>query len=346
VKLYNLYGPTEVTIDATFSECTIKHAAATAPLGKPLANMCIYVMNQWSELAPMGAPGELFVGGAGLARGYLGQPGLTAERFVPDPFSKVPGKRLYRTGDRVRWRPDGELEFLGRVDHQVKLRGYRIELGEIEAILRQNPEVSQAVVTLKEDRPGEQRLIGYVVGKNGVDDLLACNVRNYLKTKLPDYMVPAIVPISEIPIMVNGKTDYKALDTALFVAPSATNAYVAPGNALEEQIARKCCDLLGIRRIGIHDNFFDLGGHSLLAMRLMTWTRETFQVEAAPLREFFETPTIAGLANLAVRHAASPGQTEKIAEFLQQLDTMSPEEVMAFRKHMNPKAAQSAVSKP
>jgi amino acid adenylation domain-containing protein/non-ribosomal peptide synthase protein (TIGR01720 family) len=346
VKLYNLYGPTEVTIDATFSECTIKHAAATAPLGKPLANMCIYVMNQWSELAPKGAPGELFVGGAGLARGYLGQPGLTAERFVPDPFSKVPGKRLYRTGDRVRWRPDGELEFLGRVDHQVKLRGYRIELGEIEAILRQNPEVSQAVVTLKEDRPGEQRLIGYVVGKNGVDDLLACNVRNYLKTKLPDYMVPAIVPISEIPIMVNGKTDYKALDTALFVAPSATNAYVAPGNALEEQIARKCCDLLGIRRIGIHDNFFDLGGHSLLAMRLMTWTRETFQVEAAPLREFFETPTIAGLANLAVRHAASPGQTEKIAEFLQQLDTMSPEEVMAFRKHMNPKAAQSAVSKP
>jgi len=343
-KLYNLYGPTEATIDATFSEClTGSPATSTAFLGKPIANTKAYVLDEMGTLAPAGAPGELYLGGAGLARGYLGQPRLTAEYFVPDPFTKVPGSRLYRTGDRVRWRPGGELEFLGRIDNQVKVRGYRIELDEIGAVLRQHPEVSQAVVVLKEDKPGEGRIIGYVVTKNGADNLFASKLRDYLKTKLPEYMVPAIAQVGEIPLTINGKIDYNALAIISSIAPCATDAYVGPRNATEEQIAKKCCRLLDIQRMGIHDNFFDLGGHSLLAMRLMTWARETFQVETLPLRKFFETPTIAGLAALTLCCEVRPGQTEKIAKFLQQLHAMSPEEVITFRtKYMESEAAQNA----
>jgi amino acid adenylation domain-containing protein/non-ribosomal peptide synthase protein (TIGR01720 family) len=346
-KLYNLYGPTEATIDAMFNECLGSSPETPAAfLGKPISNTQTYVLDQSGALAPIGAPGELCLGGAGLARGYLGQPGLTAEHFVPDPYSKVPGSRLYRTGDCVRWRTGGELEFLGRIDNQVKLRGYRIELDEIRAVLSQYPEVSQAIVVMREDKPGEKRIIGYVVTRNGADDLFVCKLRDYVKTKLPEYMVPAIVQMDDLPLTVNGKIDYNGLATLSSVVPCATDTNVAPRNAIEEQIAKKCCDLLDIQRLGIHDNFFDLGGHSLLAMRLMTWARETFQIETLPPREFFEDPTIAGLAALTVRCEARPGQTEKIARFLQQLDAMSPEEVMAFRtKSMEPEAAQNAVSR-
>jgi amino acid adenylation domain-containing protein len=340
-RLHNLYGPTEATIDATFSECVASSTLATASLGGPIANTNVYVLDQRGELVPAGVPGELYIGGAGLARGYIGESALTAQSFLPDPFSHLPGARLYRTGDLVRWRADGNLEYLGRLDMQVKLRGYRIELGEIEAVLRQHPEVSQALVALKDNGAGEKRLTAYVVSNQGTDE-----IREYLKSKLPEYMIPAIVFASEIPLTVNGKIDYNALPAALLDASSPNRPYVAPRSAIEEQIAHACCDLLRIQRIGIHDNFFDLGGHSLLAMRLLTWARETFQAQTVPLRGFFEMPTVAGLAALTVKCEPRPGQTEKIAKFLQQLNAMSPEEVMALRnKTMAAESAQNAVSK-
>ncbi|HZD95167.1 MAG TPA: amino acid adenylation domain-containing protein, partial [Candidatus Sulfotelmatobacter sp.] len=340
-RLHNLYGPTEATIDATFSECVASSSLATASLGRPIANTNVYVLDQRGELVPAGVPGELYIGGAGLARGYIGESALTAQSFLPDPFSHLPGARLYRTGDLVRWRADGNLEYLGRLDMQVKLRGYRIELGEIEAVLRQHPEVSQALVALKDNGAGEKRLTAYVVSNQGTDE-----IREYLRSKLPEYMIPSIVSVSKIPLTVNGKIDHSALPAASPDASSPTRPYVAPRNAIEEQIAHACCGLLRIQRIGIHDNFFDLGGHSLLAMRLLTWIRETFQAETVPLRGFFETPTVAGLVALTVKCEPRPGQTEKIAKFLQQLNAMSPEEVMTLRnKTMATEAAQNAVSK-
>jgi amino acid adenylation domain-containing protein/non-ribosomal peptide synthase protein (TIGR01720 family) len=340
-RLYNLYGPTEATIDATFSECVASSLVTTASLGGPIANTKIYVLDQSGELVPAGVPGELYIGGAGLARGYVGQPALTAQRFLPDPFSHSPGARLYRTGDLVRWRAEGNLEYLGRLDRQVKLRGYRIELGEIEAVLTQHPEISQTVVALKDNEAGEKRLAAYVVSNQSADA-----IREYLRAKLPEYMIPSIVSISKIPLTLNGKIDYNALPAASQDASSAARPCIAPRTAIEEQIAHACCDLLSIQSICIHDNFFDLGGHSLLAMRLLTWIRESFQAEKVPLRGFFETPTVAGLAALTVKCEPRPGQTEKIAKFLQQLNAMSPEEVTTLRnKTMATEAAQNAASK-
>ena len=346
-ELHNLYGPTEASIDVSFWACDRQPEQRTSiPIGKPIANTQLYILDDHLQPVPPGVSGELHIGGVGLARGYWQRAELTAEKFIPDPFSSRIGERLYRTGDLARWRADGTIEYLGRLDNQVKLRGYRIELGEIEAVLGQHPEVSQAVVTLKDEGPGEKRLIACVVAKAGTDDFLAANLREYLKAKLPEYMVPAVVQMDQIPLTVNGKIDYNVLPSVSSADLSATHSYVAPRNVVEEQIAKTCCELLGIQRMGIHDNFFDLGGHSLVAMRLMTWVHETLQAEAVPLRGFFETPTIAGLAALTVACEARPGQTEKIAKFLQQLDAMSPEELMTFRtKYMASEAAQNAVSK-
>jgi amino acid adenylation domain-containing protein len=340
-ELHNLYGPTEASIDVSCWECPRPQKSRSVLIGRPIANTQLYVLDSHLQPVPAGISGELYLGGAGLARGYWGRAELTAEKFVPNPFSLEAGARLYRTGDLVRWRADGNLEYLGRLDMQVKLRGYRIELGEIEAVLRQHPEVSQALVALKDNGAGEKRLTAYVVSNQGTDE-----IREYLKSKLPEYMIPSIVFASKIPLTVNGKIDYNALPAALLDASSPNRPYVAPRSAIEEQIAHACCDLLRIQRIGIHDNFFDLGGHSLLAMRLLTWARETFQAQTVPLRGFFETPTVAGLAALTVKCEPRPGQTEKIAKFLQQLNAMSPEEVMALRnKTMAAETAQNAVSK-
>jgi amino acid adenylation domain-containing protein/non-ribosomal peptide synthase protein (TIGR01720 family) len=346
-ELHNLYGPTEASIDVSFWACQGEQAeTARVPIGHGIANTELYVLDAGMEPSPVGVAGELYIGGMGLARGYWRRAELTAEKFIPDGFSGRAGERLYRTGDLARWRGDGELEYVGRMDHQVKLRGFRIELGEIEAVLSQHEAVQQAVVVVRQDASEDKRLIGYVVAKNEADGAFRNNVRDYLRTKLPEYMVPAIVQVNEIPLTVNGKIDYNSLPAISSCGFAAANAYVAPRNVIEQQIERACCDLLSIQRMSVDDNFFDLGGHSLLAMRLMTWLRDTFQVEGMPLRGFFETPTIAGLAALTVRHEAHPGQTEKIARFLQHLNDMSPEEVMTFRaKHMENAAAQNAVSK-
>ncbi len=245
------------------------------------------------EPVPVGMPGELYVGGPGVARGYLGRPELTAERFVPSPFGTEPGARLYRTGDRVRWLPSGTLEFLGRLDEQVKLRGFRIELGEIESVLREHPSVNEAVVVVREDSPGVKRLVAYVVADEPVPEESA--LRAPLKERLPDYMVPAaIVFLPALPLTPNGKLDKRALPVPGLSGERAA-AHTPPRNTVEELLASVWAELLGVERVGIHDDFFDLGGHSLAATQLVARIRAVFDVDIS-LQEMFDLSTVAGLA--------------------------------------------------
>ncbi|MFY0567266.1 non-ribosomal peptide synthase/polyketide synthase [Archangium lansingense] len=291
IECFNVYGPTECTVDATVR--AVRGAGKRPTLGGPLTNVQTYVLDAYLNLAPVGVPGELYIGGAGLARGYLGRPELTAERFVPNPFSTVPGARLYRTGDRARWLPDGEIEYLGRIDHQVKLRGFRIELGEIESALRQHPEVRDTLVLVREDVPGLQRLVAYVVHAPGEPPDVA-ELRAWLKKSLPEYMVPsAFVLLESMPLTSNGKVDRKALPTP----EGAQNglAYVAPSTPLEERLAGIFARVLQVERVGRQDDFFALGGHSLLATQLVSRVRRDLGTEL-PLRALFEAPTVAALA--------------------------------------------------
>ncbi|HEU0053338.1 MAG TPA: amino acid adenylation domain-containing protein, partial [Longimicrobium sp.] len=285
-RLWNLYGPTEATIWSTAAECA--DPARKPDIGAPIANVRAYVLDGALEPLPVGVPGELVVGGAGVARGYLGRPALTAERFVPDPFSGEPGARLYRTGDSVRWLTDGRLDFIGRIDHQVKVRGFRIEPGEIEGALRRSEGVADCVVVAREDVPGEKRLVAYVVG-----DVEAGALREHLLRELPEYMVPAaFVPLEQLPLTPNGKLDRKALP-----APEYADAdrYVAPRTPVEEVLAGIWADVLRQERVGVEESFFELGGHSLLATRVVSRVREVLAVEL-PLRALFEGPTVAELA--------------------------------------------------
>ncbi len=289
-RLLNMYGPTETTIYATGHLCA-EGAAEAPPIGRPVAGARAYVLDRRGEPVPVGMPGELCVGGAGLARGYLGEPARTAERFVPDGVSGEAGARLYRTGDRVRWLASGELEFLGRVDEQVKLRGLRIEPGEIEAALLEHPGVRAAAVVVREDAPGRRMLVGYVVAANGA--LSVAEVRDRARRRLPEYMVPgAVVVLEALPLTPAGKLDRRALP-----APSGAGdeAYAAPRTPTEEVVAGIFAEVLGAGRVGAHDNFFELGGHSLLATRVVARVAPALGVEL-PLRVLFEAQTVAGLA--------------------------------------------------
>ncbi|SDR46994.1 non-ribosomal peptide synthetase [Pseudovibrio sp. Tun.PSC04-5.I4] len=302
----NLYGPTECTMTTTYfevpSDTSIdEQKSSSVPIGYPIWNTQLYVLDGGLEPVPVGVSGELYIGGVGLARGYLGRPDLTAERFVPDPFGSA-GGRLYRTGDRVCRRADGALEFLGRYDHQVKLRGYRIETGEIEAALTSHPSVGQAAVLLRADGPGEGRLVAYVVGDASAGDL-----RAHLQQTLPDYMVPAaFVTLSALPLTPNGKLDRKALpepdDSGL-----VRKAYIAPRTPVEEMLTSIWAEVLGVTQVGVEDNFFDLGGHSLLAMQVMARVGQAFAVEI-PLKALFEAPCVKDLA-AAVELALGLGRT-------------------------------------
>jgi acyl carrier protein len=242
----------------------------------------------------VGLAGELHIGGEGLARGYHRREELTAERFVPDPFSQRPEARLYRTGDLLRWRADGTLEFLGRIDQQVKLRGFRIELGEVEAVLAQHPEVAAAVAAIREDVPGDRRLVAYIVPANpeapGAEEL-----RRHLGAHLPHYMVPsAFVVVEAFPVNANGKLDRKALPAPDGTRRQVEEEYTPPRSPIEEHLATIWCDVLGIDRVGVHDDFFDLGGHSLLAVKMLSRVQGDFDVEL-PLGAVFAGPTIAQL---------------------------------------------------
>ncbi|HLM46806.1 MAG TPA: condensation domain-containing protein, partial [Myxococcaceae bacterium] len=263
-----------------------------------------YVLDANMQLAPVGVPGELYLGGAGLARGYLYRPELAAERFVPNPFSTTPGERLYRTGDRVRYLPDGQLEYQGRIDNQVKVRGFRIELGEIETALRGHPGVREAVVVAREDSPGDKRLVAYLVAHEGQGPA-AAELRTFLKQSLPEYMVPsALMVLDKLPLNPNGKVDRKALPVPERVETS--QQYVAPRNETEQLLAQLWSEVLKVPRVGVHENFFELGGHSLLATQVLSRIRTTFQVEL-PLRDLFEAPSIATLA-LKLDTAVRAGQ--------------------------------------
>ncbi|RKG94218.1 amino acid adenylation domain-containing protein, partial [Corallococcus sp. CA053C] len=288
-RTFNVYGPTECTVDAT----AFAIRRGTQPtLGGPLLNVRTYVLDATLRPVPVGVAGELFIAGAGVARGYLDRPNLTAERFVPNPFGTEPGARMYRTGDKARWREDGTLEYLGRIDFQVKLRGFRLELGEIEAALQSHPTVRTATVLVREDVPGDQRLVAYVVPESPCD---ASELRTFLQQKLPEYMVPsAFVALAAFPLTPNGKVDRKALP-----APEASAArsedYVAPTTATERRLAELWAQVLRVERIGRQDHFFELGGHSLLATQVVSRVRSAFGVEL-PLRALFEAPVLEQLA--------------------------------------------------
>ncbi|HEY9618636.1 MAG TPA: amino acid adenylation domain-containing protein [Microcoleaceae cyanobacterium] len=300
-SLWNMYGPTETTVWS--AACEIRPGTGAIPVAGPIANTQIYVLAESSYPAagsvhpvPVGIPGEVHIGGDGLARGYLNRPELTKSRFIPDPFSDRPEARLYKTGDLARFRPDGSLEFLGRIDHQVKVRGFRIELGEIEAVLSRYPLIKQGVVVVREDIPGDQRLVAYFTTKGDTIPAVQA-IRQFLKEQLPDYMVPStFVRLEALPLTPNGKVDRRALptpDTALVADASET--FVAPRDHIEQQLAEIWQEVLQVPEIGIHDNFFELGGHSLSAVRV--WAK----VEAAfgknlPITTFLQSPTIAELA--------------------------------------------------
>jgi amino acid adenylation domain-containing protein len=297
VKLQNLYGPTETSIDAASWNCDgeLNPAQAYMPLGHPLTNARIYLLDEQQELVPVGVTGEIHIGGAGLGRGYTRTPELTAERFVPNPFSDRGGERLYRTGDLGRYRADGVIEFLGRKDEQVKVRGYRIELGEIEAELASHPAVREAVVAALEDESGDKRLVGYVVLRSSRKETNPSerDFREYLSGRLPDYMIPTVVlEMEELPRTPNGKLDRRSLPQPDF---GSSKEYVAPRTMTEEILAQLWADVLKVNRVSVAEDFFDAGGHSLLATQLMARVRETFGIEIA-LAKLFEQPTIEDLA--------------------------------------------------
>jgi amino acid adenylation domain-containing protein len=308
VRLLNAYGPTEATITATVCELTSRLFKKTTfqriPIGRPLANREIYILDNYGNPVPVGVAGELHIGGAGLARGYLNRSELTAEKFIPNPFSEEPGARLYKTGDLARYLPDGNIEFLGRVDHQVKIRGFRIELGEIESVLGQHPAVREAVVLATEDAPGERQLVAYVVAE--WEPLpTTTDLRSFLKEKLPEYMVPAIfVMLDALPLMPNGKVDRRALPAPDRAKPESEKAFVAPRDDLELQLAQIWEEVLGVRPIGVRDNFFELGGHSLLAARLFA-SIENRLGKKLPLATVFQGATVEHLAGI-LRQEAKP----------------------------------------
>jgi len=292
----NAYGPTETTVCATMAEIPAD-VEGVPPIGRPMANMEVYVLDRHRELVPAGVEGELFIGGAGLARGYLNRPELTAERFVPHPFSTTPGARLYRTGDTGRYRNDGQLEYVGRGDAQVKIRGFRIELGEVEAVLREHSGVAEAVVIAREDEGNrEKRMVAYIVSNGAAEELTVGELRSHMKRKVPEHMIPAgFVMLAEMPLTVNGKIDRKALPAPEPVRPELEEVLMLPRSPVEEVVASIWSQVLGIGQIGINDNFFELGGHSLLATQVISRLREAFQIDVA-LPTLFESPTVAGLA--------------------------------------------------
>jgi amino acid adenylation domain-containing protein len=303
--LHNSYGVTEAAVDSVFWICQRKHSYKTIPIGRPIANTQIYLLDSYLQPVPVGVPGEIHIGGVGLARGYLKRPELTAQRFIADPFSQQPGARLYKTGDLGRYLPDGNIELIGRIDQQVKVRGFRIELGEIESVLSQHPGVREALVTTREDSPGDLRLVAYVIPASkpppGRKALL-----NFLKEKLPGSMVPgAFVLLDSFPLLPNGKVNRQALPAPDKGRSEVEANFVAPRDSLETQLAKIWEKLLNLRTIGVRDSFFDLGGNSLLAARLFSQI-EKVCAKKLPLATLFQFPTIEQLATALRQEGWAP----------------------------------------
>jgi acyl-coenzyme A synthetase/AMP-(fatty) acid ligase/acyl carrier protein len=293
-SLFNEYGPTEGTVWSSVYHCQSSGLRTQVPIGRPIANMQINLLDKYLNPVPIGVPGEIHIGGAGIARGYLNRPELTKDKFIPNPFSNEPGTRLYKTGDLARYLPDGNIEFLGRIDNQVKIRGFRIELGEVESALSQHPNLREVTITAREDSPGDQRLVAYVVPHQKQTPTVD-GLRHFLKQKLPDYMMPsAFVLLDALPLTPNGKVDRRALPAPDQSRPNLEATFVAPRTPLEQELADIWASVLRLERLGIHDNFFEVGGHSLLATQVISRLRQAFGVEL-PLRTLFEAPTVADL---------------------------------------------------
>jgi amino acid adenylation domain-containing protein len=328
--LLNAYGPTECSDDVSHHPIHEVTAAEelNVPIGRPVGNTRLYIVDQHLRALPVGVPGELCVGGIGVGRGYLREPARTSEVFVPDPFSEEGGGRLYRTGDLACWRADGTIQFLGRIDYQVKIRGYRIEPAEIAVVLEEHKDVAEALVTVREDIPGNKRLVAYVVA-GSQSTPVAGELRDYLKDKLPEYMLPsAFVMLDEMPLTPNGKIDRRALPAPDTSRPETTRLFVAPRNATEETLAGIVAKVLNLQQVGVHDDFFELGGHSLLATQVISRLREAFYVDL-PLREIFEHPTIGELAQVISRLQMQQMEKEE-REVMESIDQLSEEEVEAM----------------
>ncbi|MHC5747769.1 MAG: non-ribosomal peptide synthetase [Nostoc sp.] len=289
----NAYGPTETTVNASMVECG--NDGQSLPTVRPAANKQLYILDQHLQPVPIGVPGELHIGGVGLARGYLNRPEKTADTFIPNPFSDEPGSRLYKTGDLACYLSDGHIKLLGRLDHQVKIRGFRIEPGEIEALLTQHPGVQESIVIVREDQPGDKRLVAYVVPDPENNPTIG-DLRRFIAEKLPNYMIPAaFVSLDVLPLNPNGKVDRFALPVPDTARPELESAFVAPSTPTEETLADIFAKVLEVEQVGVHDNFFELGGHSLLATQLVAQLLKTFEVEVTVV-DLFEAPTVTGLA--------------------------------------------------
>ncbi len=330
-EVWNLFGPTETTIWSTVQK--VRSGKGPISIGRPIDNTRIFILDKNSQIAPVGIPGDLYIGGEGVARGYLGRPDLTAERFQQNPFG-WPEERLYKTGDIAKWRPDGSLEYMGRDDHQVKIRGVRIELQEIEAQLNQIPEIHQAVVLVIETTQSDQKLVAYLVAST--DSTLDIDqIRTRLRASLPHVMVPSeFVCLSELPLTPNGKIDRNALPAPEGSYPELNQPFVVPTTPTEEVIAEIWAEVLELPRVGIYDNFFELGGHSLLANQVMARIRTRLQINLS-LTPLFENPTVAGLAHAVQkaqnsREGGVSSEAKDLSELLDSLDSLTDEEAQAL----------------
>jgi len=307
-QLVNMYGITETTVHVTYRPLSMTDLDSTASvIGRPIPDLQVYLLDQYLQLVPVGVPGEMYVGGAGVTKGYLNRPELTKERFISSPFEKdevIPPtplnkggnepSKLYKTGDLARYLPKGELEYLRRIDNQVKIRGFRIELGEIEALLASHPQIWETVVIVRDDATGDKRLVAYIVPQS--EKIITINeIRQFLKAKLPDYMIPnAFVILDALPLTANGKIDRRALPPPES-SSEPSEKYVAPRNPIEDILVTVWSEVLKVEKVGINDNFFELGGHSLLATKLVAQIRDRLKVEL-PLRQLFNSATLAELA--------------------------------------------------
>lgn len=320
-QIINGYGPSECTVMTSYYPIPKQLAknVYSVPIGKPIGDRTVYILDENLHRVPIGVTGELYVGGASVARGYLNQPKLTSEKFIPNPF--IEGDTLYKTGDLVRRLPDGNLEFIGRIDTQVKIRGFRIELAEIEAVLFQHSDIKQAVVIAREDEPGNKLLVAYLVATN--NSLTTSSLRSFLKAKLPDYMIPAaFVLLEKLPLTPNGKINRRALPAPDSSQRNIEVDFVAPRTSIEEELATILIEILKLKQVGIHDNFFELGGHSLLATQVVSRLREAFSLDF-PLRYLFENPTIAELA----QKVSEQVENDDLSRILAEVDELSEEEV-------------------
>jgi acyl-CoA synthetase (AMP-forming)/AMP-acid ligase II/acyl carrier protein len=314
--LWNLYGPTETAVYSAIHR--VESSNGTVLVGRPIDNTQIYILDANQQPTPIGVPGEIWIAGAGVARGYLNRPDLTAEKFVADPF-RAAGARMYRTGDLGRFRPDGVIQCLGRLDHQIKLRGFRIELGEIEAVLMQHPGVRQAVADVRVSGSGDKRLVAYLTF-DGASAPAVSDLRSFVKTKLPEYMVPSsFVVLETLPVSPSGKLNRRALPDPDDARPELARAFVAPSTPVEQAVAEIFSEVLEVRQVGLHDDFFELGGHSLLATRVVSRLRDRFQIEMTP-RFLFESPTVADMASRISNLLLQSANPDEMAMMLAELE--------------------------